>query len=241
METKVLNEIGFTEAEKKVYLTLLELGSVTAAPILEKTDLQNSVFYRTIHRLMKKGFVSFIKKGKIKHYKAADPEILLTYLKERENKLQKLIPKLREKQKLALEKQEAEVYISLKGLKTVLYSIIEDAKPREKFYFFQTGPEIYEELQEKLMLGYDQLRKEKKLDVYGIFNIESKKVIKKGRYPKTRYVDFPIPPSMVIFRDMVVVISWKDIKNARSVLITSKEIADQYKEFFNSIWKMANP
>lgn len=239
MDTAILNEVGFTDAEKRVYLALLELGSVTAAPILDKTGLQNSVFYRTVHRLMKKGFVSFIKKGKIRHYQAADPNLILIYHKEKENKLKELIPQLRYQQSLVKEKQEAEVYIGFKGVKTLLYSIIEDAKKGEKFYFFQSAVDIYEQLQDRLFLAYDQLRKEKKLEVYGIFNIKSKKVMKKGRYPKIRYVDFPIPPTLVIFRDNVVVIAWENLENPKGVLIKSKEISNQYRSFFKEMWRTA--
>ncbi len=240
MNTDILNEIGFSEAEKKVYLTLLELGVSTAAPILEKTGLQNSVFYRTIHRLIDKGFASFIKKGKIKHYQAADPEVLLTYLQEKQSKLKKLIPELKLKQKFA-EKEEAEVYSGFKGVKTMLYSLIEDAKKGEKFYFFGARPDIYTELQERVFLAYDTLRKEKGLQVFAIFNTVMRKYVKKGRHIKAKYVDFPVPSHMAIFRDKIVLASWGDLEKPRGVLIKSKEIASQYKEFFEEMWVQAKP
>ena len=39
MDTKILEDLGFTNAEIKVYLALLELGSATAGPIIEKSGL----------------------------------------------------------------------------------------------------------------------------------------------------------------------------------------------------------
>lgn len=238
METEILNEIGFSEAEKKVYLTLLELGMSTAAPILEKTGLQNSVLYRTLHRLIDKGFVSFIRKGKIKHYKASDPEVLLTYHKERETKLKNLIPKLRIRQKES-EKEEAEVYSGFKGVKTMLYSLIEDAKKGEECYFFGQRAEIYDELQERLFFAYDVFRKEKMIKVLGIHDISVKEHMEKGRYSIMRYVDFPIPQTMVIFRNKIALIAWGNLRKPIGVLITSKEMAEQYKEFFKEMWKIA--
>ena len=89
-----LDEI-LTENEKKVYIELLKLGETTASPILEKTGLQNSVFYRTIHRMIEKGVVSYVLKGKIKHFKATDPRIFLTQIKEKEAKIRSIIPNLK--------------------------------------------------------------------------------------------------------------------------------------------------
>lgn len=239
MNTEILNEIGFTEAEKKVYLALLELGLSTAAPVLEKTELQNSVFYMTIHRLINKGFVSYIKKGQIRYYKAADPDVLLAYLHEKEAKLKQMLPELKAKQKLSSEKEEAEMYSGFKGIKTMLYSLIDDARAGEEYYFFGTRAEIYKELQERIYLAYDVLRKEKKLNAFGIHHSSVKKQMKKGRHPKMRYVDFPIPQTMSIFRDKIALIAWGDLKKPVGILITSRETAQQYKEFFKEMWKAA--
>lgn len=241
MDTEILNEVGFSDAEKRVYLSLLEHGMSTAAPVLKRTGLQNSVFYRTIYRLIEKGFVSFIKKGKIKHYKAADPEILLVYLKEREGKLKELIPALKSKQQLSTEKEEAELYSGFKGVKTMMYSLIEDSKKGEEYYFFGTKAGIYPTLQERIYLAYDQLRKEKGLMAFGIHHISVKPYMKKGRYPEMRYADFPIPQTMSIFRDKIAIIAWGDLEKPIGLLIISKEIAEQYKQFFKEMWKIAKP
>ena len=63
MDISILEDIGLTNAEIKVYLALLELGSSTAGPILEKSKLQNSVVHMTLNKLIDKGFVTFIKEG----------------------------------------------------------------------------------------------------------------------------------------------------------------------------------
>src|SRR3989344_1562044 len=109
-----------TENEQKVYLELLKLGESTASPILKVTGLQNSVFYRTIHRLMEKGYVTYILKGKIKHFKSVDPKAFINDIKEKELEIKEIIPKLQELQKQAkaqaTAQATAEVYIGLKGL-----------------------------------------------------------------------------------------------------------------------------
>ena len=54
MDTKILEDIGLSNAEIKVYLTLLELGTSTAGPILEKSGLQNSVVHMTLNKLIER-------------------------------------------------------------------------------------------------------------------------------------------------------------------------------------------
>ena len=60
MDTRILEDIGLTNAEIKIYLALLELGTSTAGPILEKSGLQNSVVHMTLKKLVDKGLVTFV-------------------------------------------------------------------------------------------------------------------------------------------------------------------------------------
>jgi len=59
--------------------------------------VQNSVFHFSINRLIEKGLVSYVKKGKVKIYSAADPKQFLIYLKEKEKRVKDLLPGLVER------------------------------------------------------------------------------------------------------------------------------------------------
>ncbi len=54
MDVTILEDLGLTTAEIKVYIALLELGNSTAGPLVEKSGLQNSVVHRTLHSLIQK-------------------------------------------------------------------------------------------------------------------------------------------------------------------------------------------
>ncbi len=231
-----LNEL-LTENEKQIYLGLLQLGESTASPILKKTGMQNSVFYRTIHRLLEKGFVSYILKGKIKHFKAGNPEIFLAQLKDREEKIREAIPKLKEIQKISEIKTEAEVFIGIKGILAMYYSLIEDAKPNEEYYFFGPTEKVFEETMSKVYIPFRKYREERKIKVYGIVNKELKGKIKSFERTQTRYASFPLPPNMAIFRDKIVIASWGEIPTGIS--IQGKDITEQYKQLFWKMWKLA--
>ena len=226
-----------TENEKKIYIELLRLGESTASPILEKTGLQNSVFYRTIHRLMDKGFVTYILRGKIKHFRASNPEMFLAQEKRRELEIKELIPKLKEIQKVSQNKTTAEVFIGLKGLVSMYYELISDSKPGEEYYFFGFPERVLDDAMNKVYIPFRKYRIEKKLKVYGLLNTALKGKIKQFSHVKEKYVDYPLPPNMAIFRDKIVIVSWGDIPTG--ILIQSQDVADQYKTFFNLLWKNA--
>ncbi|MFH1399998.1 MAG: helix-turn-helix domain-containing protein [Nanoarchaeota archaeon] len=124
MDVAPLKEAGLTEGEIKVYLALLELGSTTIGPVLEKSRITKSIIYRILDRLIEKGLVSYITKEKTKHYQAEQPNRLLDYIESREKRLaqnkmqvQDMLPELLLKQTLA-KKSEANIFEGFKGLMT---------------------------------------------------------------------------------------------------------------------------
>jgi len=80
MDLHVLEEIGLTKGEAKVYLSLLSLGLTTTGPIVRESGVSASKVYKVLARLAKKGLVSYIVKKRTKFFRAADPERLLDFL-----------------------------------------------------------------------------------------------------------------------------------------------------------------
>ncbi len=76
MDEQILEEIGFTRNEIKIYLALLKLGASTTGKIIESTGLHRAIVYDTLEKLLKKGIVSFVIQNNRKVFKAYDPERL---------------------------------------------------------------------------------------------------------------------------------------------------------------------
>ena len=68
MDKSVLTEIGLTEREAEVYLSLVELGSSSATEIIRKTGFHRAVVYDLLERLIGKGLVGFATKGRKKFF-----------------------------------------------------------------------------------------------------------------------------------------------------------------------------
>ena len=68
MNLETLEKIGLSKAEIKVYLALLELGSVPSGSIVKETEFRKSTVYESIRRLQDKGLVSYVIKEGIKYF-----------------------------------------------------------------------------------------------------------------------------------------------------------------------------
>lgn len=235
MDTKILEDIGLSSNEIKVYLALIELGPSTAGSVLEKANIQNSVFHFCVNRLMEKGMVSYVKKGKARIYQAANPDNFITYLKDKQAQLQKIIPEMKAKQMLAKEKEETEIFQGTKGVITLLNQLIENTKQGDEFLFFSPELEKSEEIQ-KFYQRFDAKRKDRGLISKGIAPKKLKHLFEKRHYLKMKYTDMPVPSNTGICNDKLALISWGE--KPRGVLIQSKQIAEKQREFFNSLWAM---
>ncbi len=141
MNTELLESIGLTKAEIKVYLALLELGSSTTGPLVESSRASSSKIYEILDKLMRKGLVSFVIDSGMKYFEAAPPSRLIDYMTEKEELLKKqhqelkqIIPELELKQKYSKYKSEATIFRGLKGIKTAYEAILTTLKPGEEYY-----------------------------------------------------------------------------------------------------------
>ena len=230
----ILEDIGLTKGEIKVYLALLELGSVSAGRVLEKTSVQNSVFHFCVNRLIEKGLVSYVKKGTGKIYSAADPDNFLIYVKDKEKQIEQLLPELKAKQVVA-DKEEVEMYQGIKGVINLLNEQISITKKGDEFLFFSVDLKNDEEIM-KFYERYQAKRRDKGLIVKGIAPKRLENVFSKWEGIEMKYTDLPLPANQGVCNDKLAIITWGD--KPSGVLIKSKEIAKKQKEFFKAMWKI---
>lgn len=73
----ILEKFGLTSYESKLYLTLLENGSMTATAAASKSSVPQPRIYDTFRNLTEKGFVE-MSLDKHRLYKAIDPDVVIT-------------------------------------------------------------------------------------------------------------------------------------------------------------------
>jgi len=228
---KVLEKIGFSPNEIKVYLVLINYGSNKAGKISKIAKIDRSSCYNALKLLLEKGMISHVSIGDVKWFQATGPKRLLDYIKEQEEEVKSIIPKLQERHQAKKVEGQVRLYKGIKGIKTIFLDI---ARTGKNNYAFGSEGQFSEKMPE-FALQFDRLKKENK--------IRTQLLIRKGRKEldnkTTEYRYLPniskSPAVTNIYGDRVAIIIWTD--EPEGVIIENKAVAEAYKSYFDNMWK----
>lgn len=91
---KVVEQLGYTPNEAKVYLATLQLGECHVSDIAGKLKLPRSSVQVMLEKLHKNGLVNFYVRKRYKYWVAESPNNLLSRLEERESAVRMVLPQL---------------------------------------------------------------------------------------------------------------------------------------------------
>ena len=226
-----LRQSGLTGNEAKIYLTLLKSNQISGSRLAKKTGLDRSVTYNVLDNLIEKGIVNYVIKDGKKIFSAGKPENLLTPIKEKEDFITSIIPKLKKIQKIPEAKGNVEVYEGKEGLKSFTLDLLK----LDKFYILNATGKIFKELEYFGPRIISALIK--KTDVRIIAIQESKKTDLMKLNAKIRFLpkEYTNSATTFIYGDKVAfqIITEKPM----IVVIESKTISEGYKKNFEIIWK----
>jgi len=119
--------------------------------------------------------------------------------------------------------------------------MLESMESGEEYYAFAAPEELYNKEFNIFMKNYHRKREVKKVKVKLLSSEELKgKLDKSLANIKGRVIRFTkqvTPRSMLILKDKIAIYVWAD--NPAGVIIKSRIIAEQNKEFFEEMWKSA--
>lgn len=245
MDTNILQEIGLTDSEVKVYLALLELGSSKKGPIVKKAGITSSKIYEVMDKLIEKGLASSVIKDKVKYFNAAPPTTIRHYLKEKEEKLKKqekefenILPALQLKQELVTKKTDAEIYRGWKGMKTVYNDVLESVKAGETYYVFGASKGEDEDKVRNFYTRFNEKVLQKGIKVNIIFNESARKNIPNiEKAGEVRYLNQTTPAEILIYHTNVAIVLLE--KEPLVTLIKGEKIAHSFKQYFKTMWLLA--
>ncbi|MAH46445.1 hypothetical protein CMI37_11475 [Candidatus Pacearchaeota archaeon] len=229
----VLEKIGFSPNEIKVYLTLNEQGSAKAGKISKLAKIDRSSAYNALKLLQEKGLVSYVSIGKVKWFQVTGPRRLLDYLKEQEEDVKSILPVLQEKHKAKKVEGQVRLFKGLKGIRSIFLDI---ARSGEDNYVFGSEGQFSERMPE-FALQFDRLKKENE--------IKTKLILRKGRKetdnPTSSYKylsDIGESPAVTnIYGNKIAIIIWTD--EPEGIVIENEAAAKAYKSYFDFMWKNA--
>ncbi len=241
MDITILEDLGLTQAEIKIYLTLLELGSSTAGKILEKSKVQNSVMHRALNSLIEKGLINYILEGRRKIYQATNPDNFHNFIDEKRRRFDLILPELKKKQTFATQKEKATVFKGKRGINEI-YNIMINTKGKEYNTFGGGSKVTFDVMGEHWWKNFHLKRIEKNLASRQVFD-ETIRIfgneLNKSKFTKIKFLphEFAQLTETVIVGEKVALVVFTE--NPYAFLIEDGVVADGYRKQFEVLWKLA--
>jgi sugar-specific transcriptional regulator TrmB len=240
MNTKILREIGLTDAEIKVYLALLSLGATSAGKIVEAAGIYRKNLYDALNRLIEKGLVTFVIENKVKVFQPKDPGNLIRYLEEKKAKvdekqkeLKDILPELKAKFGSLTPEIESEIYRGTEGIKTILKECL---KHKEVLFIGATG-----DVENRLPYFWPHYNK-KREKMKCRWKLLLVNEAKNKPITKSKYYEYKVLPKVLsglsviyLYGDYVANVIW--LEKPIAFVIKHRTLANNYRKYFNYLWK----
>ncbi len=249
-EKELLQKLGLTDSEAKVYLALLKIGEFTSkGAILKEAKIAPSKIYHILDKLMDKGLVSTITKNNVMRFAAAPPARLKDYLErkkqevaEEEQTAAELLPQLELSYKAFREKTTAEIFIGWQGLETAYSTILAGLKRGDDVYVLGASQGADSEKTKRFFLKYGLKAHLKGIKVKIIFNATARQYVSeieketKIAFDK-KFLFKTTPVEVAVAKDVTAIVMLK--AEPLVILIRDKETAESFTTYFEELWGIA--
>lgn len=230
---QVLENLGFSPNEIKVYLTLNDRGSCKAGKVAKLAGIDRSSCYNSLQSLISKGLSSYVLIGKVKWFQATGPKKLMDYVKDQQKDVEEILPELHARHKASKIEGQVRLFKGLKGMRTIFQDIIRTGKDNLVF-----GSES--QLEERMPAYKDQFVRQLKEN-----NISVREIVREDRgkdtsNPKrTRYVPKSVESPVVtnIYGEKIALLIWTD--EPEGIIIENAAAAKAYRSYFEFMWQNA--
>jgi len=234
---QILQELGLSDKETKIYLTLLSLGQSSVNTIAKKANLNRVTTYDILKYLQEKGLVSYVIKSGVKYFESAPPKTLLSQLQEKQDKLKSILPELEALKQSLTSKPNIGVYEGTKGLK----SIFEDILKENKESWFIADPNLIDALEFYFPHFIKQKRKQAMFSKVITLDCKRMRTYQKRspkKYLNIKFINEQLPTTKIIYGNKVATLTFEK-ENSIGIITNNKHIADTERKLFNLIWRQA--
>lgn len=230
---KALEQLGLSGAEATIYEAVLKLGTCTVKDITKTCGFHRTNIYDVLEQLKEKGLITSYQEGKAMQYQATNPQALYDFLNEKKQALDTIFPTLLNLQARSKDDVHVEVFKGAEGMKTAWRDQVREAKP---IY----GYGVKGQLREQLPIFAQQWLRDvqaKQIPYYGIYTENDFPAY----YTAVRVLPkkYSSPVATFIYGDKVNINIWEPTLVA--IVITSKLVAQMYKQHFDLLWEIAKP
>lgn len=246
----LLLDAGLSDKEAKVYLVLLEKGTLSAPEIVKASGLKKGITYTILHKLALEELVVQFERDKKLHYQPSDPTKLKAMVERRKKAMDEVakridssLPALTSSYKLAVGKPTIQYYEGEEGIKAVfeniygkkekdpnVYGCVDLEKANTVFPSYIINKLIPKRIRNKIVahtfIANSPLAQE-------IANKDAQELRQSVLLDKTIY---PLPAEIDVYEDKVAMLSFER-NQFIGILITNQAFADSLR----SIFRLAQP
>jgi HTH-type transcriptional regulator, sugar sensing transcriptional regulator len=232
---EALRELNLSDKEVKVYLSVLMLGQSSVNSVAKKSNLNRVTTYDVLKALLEKGFASYVIISGIKHFEAVDPSKFIDSLKEKQEKIQSVLPELETIKTSLTKKPQIEIYEEINGLKSIFNDVLKENKET----WFIGDPKMIETLEFYFPHFIKQKRKQNIFSKVITLNCPSMRKYKKQsskKYLNMKFIKERIYMTKILYGSKIAFLTFKE-KNYVGILIDNEDITKTEKALFENLWK----
>lgn len=234
-----LKDIGLTQKEAAVYLTMLVLGERSISDIARIADIKRTTVYSMIESLRKQGLIISKIRGFKTVYIAESPEKLNTFLEDKKRIFEKSLPNFLELYHLEGQTGFIKKYEGLESVKTVYENILRESRPKDD-YLVMANQEKWIDIAKTFFERF--IEKRSKIGMESKFLFQESDIAKHyKKFQKNWSSEIKILPHRVVLDTNIIVtqnkvIFQKLMEPISAIVIEDKDIANTYRGIFNVIW-----
>jgi len=226
-----LQRIGLSKKESEIYLALAKKENSTANNLAKETSSNRTVCYNILQQLIEKGIVTYSKKNNVRFYAIANPESLLSDIREKEDVAKELIADLKNFQIKKSSKKSVEVFEGKNGLKQIFNEI----RNCSELNILNATGLIFENLEFSAKHIINDLNKNNNVRIIGTNSMKKTKLAKTTK-GKIKYLPREADnyATTFIFDGKVIIQTLKE--KPFLIKIEEESIYEGYKKDFDVFW-----
>lgn len=233
--TNALRTLGLSQKDARIYEALLKHGQMGILALSKAADVHRPGLYTHLPRLVSRGLVNEVRKGKRTEYVANSPHNLEPFVKDAQETLENIVEDLAAEFSRKQIVPKIETYYGKDGISKIFTDVVMTLEKDEQLYRFSVRNE---EHQGYLSKAYVELRDKKRIERLVITNEMGKKRHEPSinRFAKVLKGDYDVfGVTKMIYKDKIAFI---DYENEVGFIIYNERMAAMEKEVFLSLYRM---
>lgn len=232
MKNKLIG-LGLTAREADAYLGLAELGECTVSQLAKSIKEHRTNIYDSLTGLVKKALIVCVVKRGVNHYRVAEPEKLLDFIRDKEEIAQNIIPDLKARLRIEPEIPSVEVFEGATGFKSVLNLMI---RVNRTIYGIGASDEWAKRFPEYLQ-RYMEQRTKYGLHAKLLYLAEQDPIEHDLNEVRFLPAEHASPSTVAIFGEYVAIFLWTTPLVA--IVTRSQHLSSSFMRYFDMLWKTA--